>query len=278
MCDTAGVCDSSPVLVAQVTDTHVVGPHAGTEPDVDNNARLSAAIASLNAEAVPVDVTLATGDLTNDGRPEEYAELEARFAELDGPLLVLSGNHDDRDQLRRSFAGTPWIDADHLSWVTAVGSVRLIGLDSTLPGRHGGHVDADRVAWIDGVLAEPHDGVTLLAMHHPPFESGIRWMDQHGFPGLELLHEVLAARPVDRIVCGHLHRPMTSTFAGIPAQVAMSTVQHVELDLRPDGQVAVIADPVGYQLHWIDGHRIVTHARFIETGATPTVPDWADEF
>ena len=69
------------VLIAQLTDTHVVDADAeGHVPDevyVDNNGRLASAVASLNAEAPAMAVVLGTGDLTNWGRPGEYERLAA---------------------------------------------------------------------------------------------------------------------------------------------------------------------------------------------------------
>lgn len=282
MCHTAAM--RRQVLIGQLTDTHLVDPDGDTELFVDNNGRMRTAVARLNAEDPPVAAVLGTGDLTNDHEPRAYDVLAEIVADLDAPFLPLGGNHDDRPHLRATFPDVGWTDADHLSWDVTVQGVRLVGLDSTRPGAHGGEVDAERIRWLDDRLAERHDGPTILALHHPPFESGIWWMDQYGFAGLDALAEVLRARPVDRIVCGHLHRPMVSSFAGIPAIVAMSTVQHVELDLRGRGagDVAIIRDPVGYQLHRVvvdgDGSTIVTHARYLDTGEAPIVPDWAPEF
>lgn len=273
LCDTHGVA-----LIGQLTDMHVLArDDVGTEVFVDNNARLVDAIESFNGETTPVDVVVGTGDLTNDGHPAQYEALGAMLAALTVPFLALPGNHDDRDLVRGTFPRTPWIDAEHASWVTQVAGVRLVGLDTTTPGEHGGTVDEERCTWLDGVLSEPFEGSTLLSMHHPPYASGIWWMDSYGFPGIEMLEAVLIAHPVDRILCGHLHRPMMSTFAGTPAQVAMSTVQHVELDLRSDAPVAVIDNPVGYQLHEVRADTIVTHSRYIRTEAA-IVPSWAAEF
>jgi hypothetical protein len=72
-----------------------------------------------------------------------------------------------------------------------------------------------------------------------------------------------------------MHRPMVSTVAGVAAQVAMSTVQHVALDLSPNAGVSLVRDPAGYQIHRVDGTAVVTHSRFIDTADRPFVPDWA---
>lgn len=279
LCDTHRVSLSTPpVLIGQMTDTHVTAPAGeGSQLYVDNNARLAAAIDSVNAESPMLDALLVTGDLTDSAHPDAYQALADSLAQVSTHVLVVPGNHDLRSLVRDTFPDTGWIDADHASWIRVVEGVRIIGLDSTRPGFAGGEFDDERVEFLDRSLADRHDGPTLLAMHHPPFVTGIDWMDDAGFVGLDRFTELLAARPgtVDRIVCGHLHRPAVSSVAGVAAQVGMSTVQHVALALGEGGGPALIHDPVGYQIHRVLPQSIVTHARYIETGEASFVPDWA---
>ncbi|MFK7916705.1 MAG: phosphodiesterase [Ilumatobacter sp.] len=272
---------TSPVLIGQLTDTHVIAPLGETnESYVDNNARLDAAVESINAESPGLDVVLVTGDLTDTAHPEAFVALAASLERIEVRVLPLPGNHDRRSLVRDTFPDAGWVDGEHASWVHDIDGVRIIGLDSTRPGYAGGEFDDERVAFLDAALAARHDGPTLLAMHHPPFLTGIDWMDGAGFVGLDRFTEVLAAHPgvVDRIVCGHLHRPAVSSVAGVAAQVGMSTVQHVALQLDDDGGPALIHDPVGYQIHRVTPGSIVTHARYIDTGAQPFVPAWAPNY
>lgn len=266
----------SSVLIAQLTDTHVVDPDTDEELYVDNNGRVVEAIASINGESPPVDAVLATGDLTQWGTPTEFAQLSRFTAVLRPPILPLAGNHDDRDRVRACFPSVPWVDADHASWVVMVEHVRVIGLDSTRPGEPGAEFDRVRERWLRSVLAEPHDGPTVLAMHHPPFVTGIDWMDSAGFVGLDRFVSVLAETTVVyRIQCGHLHRPMSSMVGGALAEVGLATTVHVALDVGPDAPVRVVRDPVGYRLLRISGDSIVGHTRYIATGETPFTPSWA---
>lgn len=267
------------MLLAQLTDTHVIGPSNDEVLFVDNNGRLAEAVASLNSERPVPDVVVATGDLANWGRVDEYLALAELLGDLSLPLLVLPGNHDHRQRLRATFPDTPWADAEHASWAVTIEGVRIIGLDSTLPGQAGAEFDEVREQWLQAEL-DRSEGPTVLALHHPPFVTGIEWMDNAGFIGLDRLRSVLRqsavdGRPVTRIICGHLHRPVSSAIAGVPAQVGLSTVQHVALDLDPRAGVALINDPVGYLLHRFTGESWVTHTRYIATGEAPYVPIWA---
>lgn len=269
------------MLIGQLTDTHVTAPLGeGSELYVDNNQRLADAVDSINAEAPQLDAVLVTGDLTDSSHPDAYVALAGELTRINSRVLPLPGNHDRRDLVRSTFPEAGWIDADHASWIQHVNGVRIIGLDSTRPGFDGAEFDEARAAFLDESLATAWDGPTLLAMHHPPFMTGIEWMDDADFVGLDRFTAVLAAHPgtVERIVCGHLHRPATSSVAGVAAQVAMSTVQHVALDLRSGEGPSLIHDPVGYQIHRVTTHDVVTHSRYIDTGHDAFVPSWAEDY
>ncbi len=266
------------MLLAQLSDTHVLDPASDEHRYVDNNGRLAQAIDALNAEAVAPEAVLATGDLVNSGPQPEYEALVSLFSELALPVLPIPGNHDDRDRLRAAFPQTPWADADHASWATTVGGLDIIGLDSIIPGKAGAEIDQPRAEWLASAI-DAANGPVLLTLHHPPFRSGIEWMDASGFLGLDLLNDVLEQHSgVCRILCGHLHRPITSAIAGIPAQVGISTVQHIGLDFRSDASVTLINDPPGFTLHQFDlqadpsGATWSSHIRFTDTGESPYAP------
>jgi Icc protein len=271
---------SMPVLFAQLSDTHVVADDTNEVLYVDNNGRAAMAVAAIGDESPSVAAVLATGDLTQWGTDVEYDKLAEVLAPLDVPVLPIPGNHDTRAGLRRCFPDHPWPDArsgsDHLSWVVELEGVRIIGLDTTVPGEPGAAFDPDREAWLRTVLAAPHAGPTLLAMHHPPFVTGIDWMDASGFVGLGRFVAVIAEAPVDRIICGHMHRPMSSMVSGVAAEVGMSTAVHIALNLSPDGPVQVVRDPIGYRILRVDGSAIVGHTRYIDTGEMPFAPAWSD--
>jgi Icc protein len=273
-------------LLAQLTDTHVTDPATTEVLYADHNGRLAAAVASINAESPRVDAVIATGDLAQWGAPREYEELAELLAPLSAPVFPLSGNHDEGKRLRSCFPEHPWADAEHSSWVTNVGKVRIVGLDSTRAGESGAELDAERLEWLDVALTADHPGPTLLAMHHPPFKSGIDWMDEGGFVGLDSFIEIISAHRIDRILCGHLHRPMTAVVGGHLAEVGPSTAVHIALDLATDAPRRVILDPIGYRLlaispddteHVEDARwNIVGHTRYVDTGRAAFEPDWSD--
>lgn len=264
------------MLLAQLTDSHVLDPDGETDNHVlDNNHRLALAVERLNRETVRPEVVLATGDLLDHGTETEMGLLMDLLAPIDVPILAVPGNHDDRRLFHDAF-DLPWAADDNLSWAVDVGDLRIVGLDTIIPGSHGGLFDEPRREWLRSTLDQERDRPTVIAMHHPPFLSGIGWMDEMALAGRDAFAEVVAARPnIVRILCGHLHRPMVTTVAGITTTVAPSTAQHIELDLSEGAPVGIIPDPGGYHLHHLDDGRWVSHIRYIGTGAEPVIPTWA---
>ncbi len=261
------------VILAQITDTHILAP--GEKQFVDNNAMLAKAIESLNSENPRPDAVVATGDLTNWGYPEQYTELAKLASALEIPFFPMVGNHDDRALMKQTFPDMAWADGEHASWVLDIEDTTLIGFDSIDPGQNGAAFDDERGAWLDSTLSSTTKPV-ILAMHHPPFTTSIAWMDEQGFRDVDDLRAVIAdhSSRIIRILSGHFHRPIIGTVAGVTASVCLSTVHHIDLDLRPVSEPAVIFDPRGYQLHVVNGSEMVSHTRYIDTGEEAFDPEW----
>jgi 3',5'-cyclic AMP phosphodiesterase CpdA len=143
--------------------------------------------------------------------------------------------------------------------------VRLIALDTVVPGQPGGLMCAERLAWLDARLTEAPDRPTLIVMHHPPFRTGIGHMDAMGLANAEAMREVVGRhRQVEAVVAGHLHRPIQTRWAGTIATTAPSTAHQVALDLRPDGPPQFVMEPPACQLHvWTPGCGLVSHTSYI---------------
>src|SRR6185312_14513659 len=127
------------------------------------------------------DAVLVSGDLTEFGGPDEYAMVRELIDPIGAPVHAIAGNHDDRGALRAAF-GLLGEAADPVQWAVDLGPLRLIGLDTTIPGRADGALDAERLEWLDAELARVPDQPTLLAMHHPPIATGVAPWDAIGLP------------------------------------------------------------------------------------------------
>lgn len=250
------------MLLAQITDMHIVAPGRLLLGRVDTAAYLARTVDALNRLDPLPDLVVATGDLVEHGTPEEYEHLCHLLAPLRMPVFTIPGNHDARDAMRAAFAGDGYLPADgFLHYVVEDFPLRLVAVDTLVPGKGGGAVCAERLAWIEAALAAAPDRPTAIIMHHPPFPTGIEYMDGHGLENADAFAAIVARHPqVERVLCGHLHRSIDRRFAGTVAGTAPSTAHQIRLDLRPAAPLNFMFEPAGYQLHlWNGGGGLVTH-------------------
>jgi len=256
------------MLIAQITDLHIRPPGKLAYRHVDTNAMAQACISQIAASQTKPDVLLISGDLTDCGLPEEYSLLRELLQPLDMPIYVIPGNHDRREDLRRGFADHAYLaqDADYLHYVVDDHPVRLIGLDTVVPGEGHGHMDAPRLAWLADRLAEEADKPTLIFMHHPPFPTGIVHMDAINCRGGAEMAELVSRRSnVERVVAGHHHRPVQIRWAGTIGQIAPSTAHQVMLDLEgSEDEARIKMEPPAYCLHnWAPETGLITHQVYV---------------
>lgn len=255
-----------PVIIAQITDTHVRRKGKLLHHMFNPGKRLRRAVTRLNLLDPRPDVVLATGDLTESGKRKEYKRLRDLLEPLEIPLFIIPGNHDRREAMRTAFADQWYLPADGpLQYVVEKYPVRLVGLDSMEDGRRGGILDEERLRWIEATLARAPQAPTLIFMHHPPFRTGIRAMDAPGFAGADAFAEIVERNPqVQRIVCGHIHRAVEVRWHGTTVCTALSTAHQFALELREKQALGVTREPPGFALHvWQDG-QMATHHLLVE--------------
>lgn len=258
-------------LLAQLTDLHIREPGRLAYGRLDTTPYLEAAVcAVLQLPQRPQAVVL-TGDLCDFGRAEEYAQLAHLLSPLEAaglPYYLLPGNHDDRTQLRRSFPGHAYLGSEGFIQydVELADGLHLLALDTVETGQPGGRLCAQRLQWLEQRLLRLRDQSVLVAMHHPPFVTGIGHMDQIGLgAGAPALATLPLSHPkVERVVCGHLHRSISTGFGGTVASTAPSPAHQVCLDLSPDAASAWTLAPPGFHLHaWFGPGALVTHQALI---------------
>lgn len=261
------------MIIAQITDFHIKARGKLAYRVVDTATSLAAAVAAVVALDPAADVVVATGDLTDGGLPEEYELLRELLAPLRQPVYLIPGNHDEREAMRQAFGGDGYLPArGFLQYTVEDQPLRLVALDTLIPGEPGGRLCAERLYWLDRALAQAPDRPTAIIMHHPPFPTGIAHMDRIGLDGAGGFAAVVARhRQVERVFCGHLHRSIQARIGGhAVASTAPSTAHQIALDLRPDGPTAFIMEPPGYQLHvWQPGTGVITHTGVIGTFGGP---------
>jgi 3',5'-cyclic-AMP phosphodiesterase len=183
-------------------------PGAEPYPEVMNRSA-AAEIAAIDPVAVIVK-----GDLTNDGRPEEFAAFEACYrTAFGGRLHVARGNH-DAYRHQGDYAGDQWIELP---------GVAVALLDTARPGATTGTISTEQFGWLDEHCAAADRPVFVMG-HHQQWIGGDAdakrsddYFGLHPDPSDGL--DALAAR--HRSIVGyaaghtHRHRVRTMTASGV---------------------------------------------------------------
>src|SRR5688500_13443104 len=201
---------SAKQVLAHVSDTHLLDGGAPLGGVADTVSALAQTARQLERYGTALDAIVVTGDITDLGEPDAYARvravLEPLAAAAEARLVWVMGNHDERGPFRRDLLGAA-PDTSPVHHVVDVDGLRIIVLDTTVPGYHHGDLDAEAIAWLDAALAEPAPNGSVLAMHHAPIATPVALMDVLELRGQDELARVLRGRDVRLILGGHLHYP-----------------------------------------------------------------------
>ena len=225
-------------ILLHVSDTHLRARGSRLFDLVDGTERLRRTLAVIAASGVAPDAIVLTGDLADLGEPDAYRQLrelvEPFAAELGARILWVMGNHDDRGSFR-----TALLDEDPhgrpVDRVDELDGLRIVTLDSSVPGFHYGEVSDAQLEWLAGILSTPAPLGTILAMHHPPVPSVLPLAATVELRDQRRLARVLRGTDVRAIIAGHLHYSTFATFAGIPVSVASSTCYAQDLTVPVGG-------------------------------------------
>jgi 3',5'-cyclic-AMP phosphodiesterase len=218
--------------IAHLSDPHLLAGGALQYGHVDTEARLGAALERLRRLDPVPQAMVFTGDLADKAEPKAYLRLreivEAAADELGAQVVWVMGNHDERAAYSRHLFDVE--SGDPQDRVHDVAGLRVVSLDSTVPGWHHGELRRSQLDWLAGVLATPAEHGTLLAMHHPPIPVPMmRIAEIIELRDQQQLAEVVTGSDVRAIIGGHFHFTSYSTFAGIPVSVASATCYTSEL-------------------------------------------------
>ena len=250
--------------IIQLTDLHVRPPGMVAYRVCESTMLTERALRA--AARIEADVVIITGDLTDCGLAAEYTVLQSLLRRhLACPVHVIPGNHDRRAELLAALPGVPSEDG-FIQYAVDLGPVRLVMLDTVVPGAGHGSLDGGRLDWLDRTLAADPHTPTLIGMHHPPFVCGISHMDAINLHGAPAFAAVVAKhKQVQRIVCGHHHRPVVAQVAHAIASICPSVAHQVELDLSANPVGAFVLEPPAFQIHiWADATGFVSHTAMVE--------------
>ncbi|MDT0115583.1 phosphodiesterase [Microbacterium sp. PRF11] len=247
--------------ILHLSDTHLLGGDRLLGDRYDTARHLRRTLEAAEATGVRPDAVVFTGDLTDLGEPEAYRALreavEPWAARLGAPVVWVAGNHDERPALREHLLDAAPTE-EPVTGVWDLGGLRLIALDSTVPGWHHGDLDAAQLEWLRAELAEPAPLGTILALHHPPLPTHIPFFDILELRDQAGLAAAIAGSDVRAILAGHLHYSTSGTFAGVPVSVASASCYTMDLARPADAVNGMDAGRSFHLVHvWDD---TITHA------------------
>lgn len=227
--------------IVHVSDTHLLASDAnlyGSSVNSDRNVKTL--FEELEQSHAHPELIIFTGDLADEGEPEAYVKLrnivEPVAERMGAEIIWVMGNHDDRSNFRRHLHDDTTTESHQpVDSVHDINGLRVISLDTSVPGHHYGAVSDQQKEWLKDILATPAPDGTILAMHHPPIPSVLPLAATVEMRDQESFIEVLEGSDIRAIIAGHLHYSSFSTFAGIPVSVASATCYTQDLNVERGG-------------------------------------------
>jgi 3',5'-cyclic-AMP phosphodiesterase len=256
---------SKPLLIAQISDLHIKPPGQLAYGRVDTAKALERCVATLNAFKPAPDFVVISGDLADTPTAEEYEDLKRLIAPLTLRFAGIPGNHDSRDMMRAAFPQSAYaFPSGPLDQKVEIDALDLLLLDSSVPGKPHGELDAPTLQWLEATLASSASRPALLFLHHPPFVTGIGHMDRQNLHNAGELASVVRRHPrVQLIATGHVHRAALTMFAGTPCTICPAPNHAVDLDLAELREPSFKVEQPAFHLHtWFPGEgfgNLVTH-------------------
>jgi 3',5'-cyclic-AMP phosphodiesterase len=254
------------MIIAQLSDPHI------SDANPEHEVALERAVQHLNRFPAHIDAVLITGDCTDHGTSLEYQRCLETLRALTVPFYVIPGNHDNRTGMLNTFGlqGRNAIPG-FIQYVVNLGPLRLVALDTHVPGNDEGFLGIDRLSWLDDQLGDAPDLPTLVFMHHPPFPTGFGVFDAIGLRDASEFGAIVARHTqIERILAGHAHWSMVRRFHGTVAMTCPATTASLIPDFRRLAQLAIVSQTPACLIHvWSEDTGFVTYTSQIRGELEP---------
>ncbi|MEO6826553.1 MAG: phosphodiesterase [Microbacteriaceae bacterium] len=258
-------------FIVHLSDTHLGPDENLLYGSVDAHDHLRQLLDELEASGSRPEAIVFTGDLTDNGFPDAYARLRALVepvaSRIGAQVVWVMGNHDKRGAFRSELLHQQ-PSAAPVDRVYDINGLRIISLDSTVPGHHYGEISEAQLDWLAEELSSAAPHGTILAMHHPPVPSMLDLAVLVELRNQGALAEVVDGSDIRAIIAGHLHYSTHAMFAGIPVSVASATCYSQDLNV-PSGGIRARDGAQSFDLIHVY-HSTVLHST-VPLGRYPTV-------
>jgi Icc protein len=200
--------------ILQITDCHLFADRRELR-DIATWPRLTAVLSEIRTRFADFDCLVVTGDTAHDEIEETYVAFREALGDLTERLLLIPGNHDNREAVVKVFPERCELTDGRLTFQHGLDDWKLIGLDSHIPGEVAGRLGQEQLSRLRESLAATNEDNTLVFVHHPPVPMRSRWLDEIGLEDAAELLEILNEFPSVRLVCsGHVHQESTTATRG----------------------------------------------------------------
>ncbi|MFC5407454.1 metallophosphoesterase family protein [Cohnella soli] len=253
-----------PIFFVHLTDIHINAPGKNNPMfGIDMTAKLRAVFAEIRTLRTKPAFAIISGDLTQDGDLADYVHLkqvlDEEAAATGIPIHVGLGNHDFRAPFREGFLGEePSEQSYYYSFMER--GLRIVMLNTQVPGTHDGRLDEHQLAWLADTLSEPAPEGTIVVLHHPVTPTPSALMDSYLLQNPTDLASAILGKNVIGLLSGHIHFHNIGSLNGIVSAAATG----VAFGLDPMATVTMrFVDNSGYNLVTVKNGRMAVQPTYL---------------
>jgi 3',5'-cyclic-AMP phosphodiesterase len=232
----------SPLLVAQITDTHLFAEFDRTWKGLSTAHTLKAVLDHLQQIEPQPDLLLLTGDLSQDETPGSYELLASLISPLKIPAYWIPGNHDNLSVMQQVLDKPPIYPEKSFQ----LGNWQFLLLSSVESGCNGGKLSPEGLDWLDSQLQQTGDRSVMIALHHHPLPIDCEIMDGMMLHNADEFFAIVDRYPqIKIVVCGHIHQEFHQQRGEVSYLGAPSTC----IQLLPKSHPIIVDKiPAGFRL------------------------------
>ena len=236
-----------PVLVAQLSDTHLLADPSAQLWGHNTTRNL---VAVLEALPPRVDVMVVTGDIAEDGAPDAYRRAASLTERRAQQRYFLAGNHDDPDAMGAVLGAPQPLEMVGIGehWTMAL-------VNSQWVGHEEGHVGDETLAQLRDELGRATTHV-VVCLHHPPVSPCTNLACGMQDPGP--LEDVISHGPVRLVLSGHVHQQFDTTRHGVRFLGAPSTFRQLRHGGDPH-YTDTLEPPAAQLVELLDDGEAISH-------------------
>lgn len=240
---------------------HISDFHLPTRLDKQVNGvspyeNLKKAVGQVKRQVPKPELIVLGGDLFEEGDKGDYRAVFELFGALQIPVHTVLGNHDHLPALRK--ASEPASQGGPAGYYSFdQGGHHFVILNSTVAGKPHGRLEEEQLLWLNADLHEHRAKPVLIFLHHPPFDSGVPWLDKMGLLNAESFWAMIPpfSSNIRGVFVSHLHIALSSCRRQILMASSPGTCWQYD-GAADSAKAAISAEAPGFNLIDVSPSRI----------------------